>query len=197
MKSTLAASAPSRLRKAWRALEEVGFLWGLAVGALLGTLAGWLALFQPGGAPGLALGFAALAVAAPLAFLGRAVVAPVPEPVPEPPPQPLPFSAVEDIPGLLTMVALPAGEFRMGSADDDQSAVEDERPQHLVRVAGFLMGQTPVTRALYREVMAAESARVGQRPARRRASRQLRELGRRRAVLQPPLRAAGSQALLP
>jgi formylglycine-generating enzyme required for sulfatase activity len=142
----------SRLRTAWKRLEQLPAASGLATGLFLGALGGWLALYQPGGVPGLALGLVVLALAVPLAFLGRAVVAPLPELAPEPAPQPLPFSVVEEIPGL-AMVVLPAGEFRMGSPEDDESAYENERPQHPVRVEGFRMGQTPVTRALYRAVM--------------------------------------------
>ncbi len=153
MKDTSAPPSASRLLKAWRSLEEIGFLWGLGAGVLIGGLAGGVALFQAAGALGLTLGLLLLTLAAPLGFLGRAVVAPLRAPEPAPRPGPAPFSVTEDIPGLLAMVALPGGELWMGSADDDDSAYTDERPRHRVRVDGFLIAQAPVTRALYRQVM--------------------------------------------
>ena len=51
----------------------------------------------------------------------------------------------------LTMVAIPGGEFLMGSPgekDDDKS----EKPQHLVSVSAFYLSQTPITRAQWRFV---------------------------------------------
>ena len=44
------------------------------------------------------------------------------------------------------MVALPPGEFMMGSPDDDPYATDIEKPQHLVRIAYPLaVGRFPVT----------------------------------------------------
>lgn len=62
---------------------------------------------------------------------------------------------VVDIPGLLEMVELPGGTFRMGSPQDDEQAYSDEQPQHLVTVSGFAMSRCTVTRQLYRAVMGA------------------------------------------
>ncbi|MBT9310820.1 formylglycine-generating enzyme family protein [Leptothoe kymatousa TAU-MAC 1615] len=47
---------------------------------------------------------------------------------------------------------IPAGEFMMGAAADDPDGRDEERPQHLVKVPQFLMGQYPVTQAQWRVV---------------------------------------------
>jgi formylglycine-generating enzyme required for sulfatase activity len=51
----------------------------------------------------------------------------------------------------LTLVEIPAGEFRMGCAEGEEG-YSDEKPQHLVRLPGFFLGQTPITQAQWREV---------------------------------------------
>lgn len=54
----------------------------------------------------------------------------------------------------MTLVAVPAGEFLMGSPDTETDAREDERPQHLVRITRPLwVGQYEVTQAEYEKVM--------------------------------------------
>jgi formylglycine-generating enzyme required for sulfatase activity len=58
--------------------------------------------------------------------------------------------------GPLTMIELPGGQFLMGSPDTDELARDDEKPQHMVTVAGFRMAVTPVTAGLYNEVMQRE-----------------------------------------
>ncbi|MDS4014708.1 MAG: formylglycine-generating enzyme family protein [Candidatus Accumulibacter sp.] len=55
--------------------------------------------------------------------------------------------------GVLEMVELPGGKFLMGSPDSDAAAPDAEKPQHEVSVSSFRMATTPVTVALYREVM--------------------------------------------
>ncbi len=58
-------------------------------------------------------------------------------------------------PRSIDMVEIPAGEFLMGSREDDERAHSDERPRHRVRVTRpFLLGRTPVTRVIYRSVVA-------------------------------------------
>jgi formylglycine-generating enzyme required for sulfatase activity len=52
----------------------------------------------------------------------------------------------------LTLMLIPAGEFMMGSADDDGTAADNERPQHRVQLTQFLMEATPVTQAQWRVV---------------------------------------------
>ncbi len=52
----------------------------------------------------------------------------------------------------LPLIAIPAGEFVMGSPVDEPERQDDEGPQHRVRLEGFLMGQTPITQAQWRAV---------------------------------------------
>ncbi|MFN7677325.1 MAG: SAV_2336 N-terminal domain-related protein [Cyanobacteriota bacterium] len=52
----------------------------------------------------------------------------------------------------LTLVGIPAGEFWMGSPEGEEGSYGNEKPQHLVRLPGFFMGQTPITQAQWREV---------------------------------------------
>jgi serine/threonine-protein kinase len=49
------------------------------------------------------------------------------------------------------------GEFSMGSADEDRSALFDEKPQHTVEVDGFWIMQTEVTNTQYRRCVEAGS----------------------------------------
>jgi len=56
------------------------------------------------------------------------------------------FEVFRDAPFAPEMVVIPAGEFWMGSADDDPDAYDDEKPRHLVRIARrFAIGRYPVT----------------------------------------------------
>jgi formylglycine-generating enzyme required for sulfatase activity len=55
---------------------------------------------------------------------------------------------------LLEMVELPGGTFWMGSTADDEQAYDHEKPQHAVMVSSFAISRTPVTRRLYRAIMA-------------------------------------------
>ena len=52
----------------------------------------------------------------------------------------------------LPLIAIPAGEFVMGSPVDEPMRQDKEGPQHRVRLEGFLMGQTPITQAQWRAV---------------------------------------------
>jgi len=49
------------------------------------------------------------------------------------------------------MVLIPAGEFIIGSRDDDKSADNDERPAHSVYLDGFYIDQYEVTTSRYAE----------------------------------------------
>lgn len=51
----------------------------------------------------------------------------------------------------LELVAVPGGSFTMGSPP--HQGYEDERPQHMVRVAPFLLGRYPVTQEQWQAVM--------------------------------------------
>jgi len=48
-----------------------------------------------------------------------------------------------------TLVYVPAGEFAMGSTDQDSPASNDEKPQHSVTLDAFWIDQTEVTNAMY------------------------------------------------
>jgi formylglycine-generating enzyme required for sulfatase activity len=50
----------------------------------------------------------------------------------------------------MRFVAIPGGEFLMGSPEDDKDAGASEKPQHRVRISPFWMGQTEVTRGQFR-----------------------------------------------
>lgn len=52
----------------------------------------------------------------------------------------------------LTLMLIPAGEFVMGAPVEEPESLIQERPQHRVRVAQFLMGRYPVTQAQWRVV---------------------------------------------
>jgi formylglycine-generating enzyme required for sulfatase activity len=58
--------------------------------------------------------------------------------------------------GPFVMMALPGGSFLMGSPDTDEMAHDNEKPQHSVMVSGFRIAITPVTAAVYAEVMRKE-----------------------------------------
>lgn len=50
----------------------------------------------------------------------------------------------------MELVLVPAGEFLMGSTDDDPAAGPDEKPQHTVYLDAFWIGITPVTNRQFR-----------------------------------------------
>ena len=52
----------------------------------------------------------------------------------------------------LRMVAIPGGQFRMGSPKSEAHRGGDEGPQHEVRVSPFCLGEFPVTQAQWRAV---------------------------------------------
>ena len=54
----------------------------------------------------------------------------------------------------LKLMAIPSGEFMMGSPEDEHERYDDESPQHSVTIQPFFMGQTPVTQAQWRTVAA-------------------------------------------
>jgi formylglycine-generating enzyme required for sulfatase activity len=53
---------------------------------------------------------------------------------------------------VLTLLRIPAGEFVMGSPMAEPEHSNSEGPQHRVRLREFLIGQTPITQAQWREV---------------------------------------------
>jgi formylglycine-generating enzyme required for sulfatase activity len=50
----------------------------------------------------------------------------------------------------LPLLWIPGGEFVMGSPPDELEREDDEGPKHRVRLAGFWLGQTPVTQVQWR-----------------------------------------------
>ncbi|MFN6338333.1 MAG: formylglycine-generating enzyme family protein [Cyanobacteriota bacterium] len=59
----------------------------------------------------------------------------------------------------LTMVAIPAGSFLMGSPPEETGHSGKEAPQHQVTLEGFWMSQTPITQAQWRQVMGTNPSR--------------------------------------
>jgi serine/threonine-protein kinase len=55
------------------------------------------------------------------------------------------------------MVFVPAGEFPMGSTDDDPGAQAEEKPQHVVSLDAFWIDRTEVTNAQYRRCVEASA----------------------------------------
>ena len=52
----------------------------------------------------------------------------------------------------LRLIAIRGGDFIMGSPAHEAERQDDEGPQHRVKLEGFLLGQTPITQAQWREV---------------------------------------------
>jgi len=57
----------------------------------------------------------------------------------------------------MTLLRIPAGEFLMGSNDQDKMAFEDEKPQHKIYLTEYWIGKTPVTNAQYQAFVQAEN----------------------------------------
>ena len=62
----------------------------------------------------------------------------------------------------LAMVRIPAGAFLMGSPPEEPERLDSEGPQHPVELGEYLIGQTPITQAQWRQV-----ARWRERPGER------------------------------
>ncbi len=151
-------------------LDELPSPWLLTAGSVLGTALGAGALLGVGGWIGQGLCLLTLGGALAAAWKAQPMLvgAPLPpvakkqppvEPAkpseikPEPEwPAPSPRLVV-DLPGLLEMIELPGGTFRMGSPENDAQAYPDEKPQHPVTVSAFAIARDPVTRKLYREIV--------------------------------------------
>jgi formylglycine-generating enzyme required for sulfatase activity len=58
------------------------------------------------------------------------------------------------------MVCVPAGEFLMGSADSDDMARDNEKPQHTVYLDAFWIDKCPVTNAQFEKFVAATNYRT-------------------------------------
>ncbi len=62
------------------------------------------------------------------------------------------------------MVLIPGGEFRMGAAEHDNEAYDDEKPRHLHKVGPFYMGIYCVTVARFRKFVRESGYRGGNYP---------------------------------
>jgi formylglycine-generating enzyme required for sulfatase activity len=60
----------------------------------------------------------------------------------------------------MTLLYVPAGEFKMGAADSDSQAKPDEKPQHTVYLDAFYIDQTEVTNAMYAKCVKAGVCRA-------------------------------------
>jgi formylglycine-generating enzyme required for sulfatase activity len=67
------------------------------------------------------------------------------------PPKTQVFELADDV--TLTMVSIPGGTFMMGLPETEEASYDDERPQHLVTIEPFWMGEVPVTQAQYQAIM--------------------------------------------
>jgi formylglycine-generating enzyme required for sulfatase activity len=52
----------------------------------------------------------------------------------------------------LRMIMIPGGSFTMGSPEDELHSYDDEKPQHLVTVADFAIGQLTITQAQWKTI---------------------------------------------
>lgn len=52
---------------------------------------------------------------------------------------------------------VPGGDFMMGAEDDDNEALERERPRHPVRISDFYIGEFAVTQSVWAAVMEGEN----------------------------------------
>jgi formylglycine-generating enzyme required for sulfatase activity len=77
----------------------------------------------------------------------------LPQPSPGPPVAPA-SHVITTHTAQITLKLIPAGEFRMGSPDEDHKAEAAEKPRHTIRISrAFYLGITPVTQAQYAAVM--------------------------------------------
>lgn len=64
----------------------------------------------------------------------------------------------------LEMVKIPAGEFLMGSPENEEGRRDSESPQHLVRVPSFFMGKFAVTQAQWAVVAKLPKVKIDLNP---------------------------------
>jgi eukaryotic-like serine/threonine-protein kinase len=53
----------------------------------------------------------------------------------------------------MELIYIPAGEFTMGSTDEDKDAAEDEKPQHKVYLDAYWIDKTEVTNGMYNKCL--------------------------------------------
>ena len=64
----------------------------------------------------------------------------------------------------LAMVAIPGGEFMMGSPEDEEERRDAEGPQHQVKVKPFFMGKYPVTQSQWQAVAKLPKVKLDLKP---------------------------------
>ena len=69
-------------------------------------------------------------------------------------------AAIDDVHDGMELVYVPAGDFLMGSADDDPEARDNEKPQHEVYLDAYWMDKTEVTNAMFEQFVAATGHRT-------------------------------------
>jgi formylglycine-generating enzyme required for sulfatase activity len=62
------------------------------------------------------------------------------------------------------MVAIPGGQFLMGSPENEPERSNDESPQHTVTIQPFYMGKFPVTQAQWKAVAALPKVKIDLNP---------------------------------
>ncbi|NEQ18717.1 MAG: formylglycine-generating enzyme family protein [Microcoleus sp. SIO2G3] len=62
------------------------------------------------------------------------------------------------------MVAIPGGQFLMGSPDNEPERFDNESPQHTVTIQPFYMGKFPVTQAQWKTVAALPKVKIDLNP---------------------------------
>ncbi|WP_414582755.1 caspase, EACC1-associated type [Scytonema sp. PCC 10023] len=65
---------------------------------------------------------------------------------------------------LLEMVAIPGGQFLMGSPENEPERFDNESPQHSVTIQPFYMGKFPVTQAQWKAVAALPKVKIDLNP---------------------------------
>ncbi|MEI2580503.1 caspase, EACC1-associated type [Scytonema sp. PRP1] len=65
---------------------------------------------------------------------------------------------------LLEMVAIPGGQFLMGSPENEPERFDNESPQHTVTIQPFYMGKFPVTQAQWKTVAALPKVKIDLNP---------------------------------
>jgi formylglycine-generating enzyme required for sulfatase activity/uncharacterized caspase-like protein len=61
---------------------------------------------------------------------------------------------------VLEMVAIPGGEFLMGSPENEPERYDSESPQHTVTIQPFFMGKFPVTQSQWQAVAALDKVKI-------------------------------------
>jgi len=100
-----------------------------------------------------------------LGVSAESAIVPRPESRPSHGPTGRPADLITTRVGTVPLKLIQAGEFWMGSPDNDPEAFDDEKPRHKVRISeSFYLGVTPVTQAQYKAVTGMSPSRFQARP---------------------------------